>query len=198
MTGVVLSSTVFANSGLLNDLAIDVGGTFWAHGGPALFHYDASGTLLGTHAINLGADTIKGSEIAQGSTPCVNAVHGFTADRSGAFPIDRMQVVALYDGAGANAEFDIELWNPTTGACCIVTIDDLENLGHEDRSTATTTGSPNFVGGWPLAFNEGTWDARLNEILQRGTTGFVARRQAQITLSGAQLVTNGTWGIPTG
>lgn len=81
LSGVPLSSAVFANSGLLNDLAIDIDGTFWAHAtfawGDELVHYDANGSNLGSFAINLGGDTIRGAEIGCIPSPAAAAVLGF-------------------------------------------------------------------------------------------------------------------------
>jgi hypothetical protein len=58
--------------------------------------------------------------------------------------------------------------------------------------------TPDFFGGWPIALSEAQWDA-LMPCLAGGTfNDFVARRQAQCTLGGAQLLGNGVWGIPTG
>lgn len=59
-------------------------------------------------------------------------------------------------------------------------------------------GTPNFVGGWPLALSEADWDARMPQLAGGGVTGSVARRQAQCTLSGAQLLGNGTHVAYTG
>lgn len=80
--------------------------------------------------------------------------------------------------------------------------------------------TPDFVGGWPIAFSETQWNSLLVDInpLTCGfppactTCGclnangspcdasdlFFARRQAQMALSGAQFLANGTWNIPTG
>lgn len=64
LNGSPIGSAVFAaGSALLNDLAIDVDGTFWAHAGTDLYHYDATGLPMGTYPIALGADTIRGAEI---------------------------------------------------------------------------------------------------------------------------------------
>jgi hypothetical protein len=64
LDGTPISSTVFAaGSALLNDLAIDIDGTFWAHAGP-LYQYDSSGTVLSTFSMNLGGDFIRGAEIS--------------------------------------------------------------------------------------------------------------------------------------
>lgn len=64
MNGSPLSSTIFGSSGLLNDLAMDIDGTFWADGGNALFHYDSLGNSLGAYPVNWGGDSIRGAEIA--------------------------------------------------------------------------------------------------------------------------------------
>ena len=73
MNGTPISSTVFGGSGLLNDLAIDVDGTFWAHAtyawGDELVHYGANGSGLGSYSINLGGDTIRSGEIATCPSP---------------------------------------------------------------------------------------------------------------------------------
>ncbi|HMN95844.1 MAG TPA: hypothetical protein PKC43_10895 [Phycisphaerales bacterium] len=69
------------------------------------------------------------------------------------------------------------------------------------RSFESGTGAstPNFVGGWPIAWDQSLWDTKLVSLAGiPGIDGSVARRQAQITLSGAQLLSNGTWQIPTG
>ncbi len=58
---------------------------------------------------------------------------------------------------------------------------------------------PNFIGGWPVAWNESTWDSYLPQMapfLPVGYDEFVARRQAQMTLAGAQMLPNGTFDIP--
>lgn len=62
----------------------------------------------------------------------------------------------------------------------------------KSRAEQLAIGTPTFVGSWPMAFDELTWDAMLPAGLGgAGFNGFVARRQAQSTLSGAQLLPNG-------
>ena len=92
LSGAPLSATVFAGSGGLNDLAIDIDGTFWAHAtyawGDELVHYAPSGGRLGSFPINLGGDTISGAEIAGGcAPPPIMVLHGGVCDCSAA-PID--------------------------------------------------------------------------------------------------------------
>jgi hypothetical protein len=71
--GTPLGSAVLANSGQMNDLAIDVDGTFWVHTtyahGDELVHYNALGQGIGSFAINLGGDTIRGAEIGCTASP---------------------------------------------------------------------------------------------------------------------------------
>lgn len=176
--------------------------------------------------------------------PCVILLpNTFTPDRFGNLPIDRMQVVAMYDGTG-DATLEINLWNPDTRECCWLEIFPINNkdivaqeydmVGFEPtgrfrisgvtpdgvidgvafgiymhdasgdrwhfRSAAPGQGSaiPNFVGGWPIAWSEAGWDARLPSWMAGGDFDhFVSRRQAQVALSGAQLLHNGEWGVPT-
>lgn len=72
------------------------------------------------------------------------------------------------------------------------------------RTIGGAASGPNFVGGWPLALDETNWDGRMpqlafpNACYSSSYDAFVARRQAQMTVSGAQLLGNGTWNIPTG
>lgn len=170
---------------------------------------------------------------------CVSAAPGFTSERFGALPTDRMQLVAYYDGTGL-AELDIHLTNPSSGACCILTISGIDDnpltvqeyvmngfvpTGKfvvrnvvpngavdgvafglywrdatgarwklQSRSTATGSGTPNFVGMWPYSWADTFWDGLMPPIVDDG----FKRRQAQVNLSGAQVLGNGTWGIPTG
>ena len=68
LSGTPLGSAIFSpGSALLNDLAIDVDGTFWTHvtfaSGDQLVHYDRNGNSLPSFAMNLGGDTIRGAEI---------------------------------------------------------------------------------------------------------------------------------------
>lgn len=168
----------------------------------------------------------------------------FTPDRFGNLPIDRMQVVAMYDGTG-EATLEIDLWNPDTRECCWLEISPINNtdivaqeysmVGFEPTGRFRIGGAapdgvidgvafglyvhdasgdrwyfrsaglgqgiaiPNFVGDWPIAWSEATWDAKLPVWMAGGDFDhFVARRQAQVALSGAQLLSNGEWGMPSG
>ncbi|MCC6357445.1 MAG: hypothetical protein IT450_01770 [Phycisphaerales bacterium] len=171
--------------------------------------------------------------------PCVNLQSVFTSERFGALPTDRMQLVAYYDGTGL-ADLDIHLTNPSTGACCVLSISGIDDnpltvreyvmngfvpTGKfvvrnvvpngavdgvafglywrdvtgarwklQSRSTATGSGTPNFVGMWPYSWADTFWDGLMPPIVDDG----FKRRQAQVNLSGAQVLGNGTWGIPTG
>lgn len=62
MAGALVSSTMLSGTGALNDLAMDVDGTLWTHGN-ALEHFSTTGTHLGSFAMNLNGDTIRGGEI---------------------------------------------------------------------------------------------------------------------------------------
>jgi hypothetical protein len=63
-------------------------------------------------------------------------------------------------------------------------------------------GTPDFVGGWPIAFSEAQYDGLFTTIISgspyTGYDLFVARRQAQMIIAGAQLMDNGVWGTPSG
>lgn len=70
------------------------------------------------------------------------------------------------------------------------------------KAPANNSGTPDFVGGWPLAFSQAQYDAMLDDISNSTNypsafDQFVAQRQAQMIISGAQLLDNGVWGTPT-
>jgi hypothetical protein len=76
-----------------------------------------------------------------------------------------------------------------------------ERYLHKSRAAGLSLSSPTFMGGYPMAWTELDWDLRLPATLGTppgGFTGFVARRQAQMTLAGAQLLPNGSFNVPTG
>ncbi|MBI5865221.1 MAG: hypothetical protein HZB38_12070 [Planctomycetes bacterium] len=64
----------------------------------------------------------------------------------------------------------------------------------QSRSSATGSGTPNFVGMWPYGWSDATFDAAMPTIVDDG----FKKQQARVTLAGAQVLGNGTWGIPTG
>lgn len=58
---------------------------------------------------------------------CVTPLPGvFSSDRFAAFPSDRMQLIAYYDGNGT-AELDIHLVNPAANTCCVLTVTGIAN-----------------------------------------------------------------------
>lgn len=72
----------------------------------------------------------------------------------------------------------------------------------KSKSPGLAVTTPNFVGSWPTAWDQATWDAMLPAGLgfpyaPNSYEAYVARRQAQSTLSGAQLLPNGTHTVPT-
>lgn len=187
-------------------------------------------------AVALAAAT---APMALGQCPTLQP--GFTDDRSSAFPVDTLQIVAVYDGLGT-ADLHIKVQHPVTGHCCDIdvlgisvstitaveyalngyepvgqfTISNVQPDGVIDgvafglygrrgngerfifRSSdlASGAGTPNFVGGWPVAWSQADWDSKLT-LPNTNYDEFVARRQAQITLSGAQFLDNGVYSKPS-
>lgn len=61
------------------------------------------------------------------------------------------------------------------------------------------SGGPNLLGGWPYDWTEAQWDALLpatSPFQPASFDSFVARRQAQVTIAGAQALPDGTYIIP--
>ncbi len=64
----------------------------------------------------------------------------------------------------------------------------------QSRSSATAIGTPNFVGMWPYGWSDAVFDAAMPASVNDA----FKRQQARVTLSGAQVLGNGVWGIATG
>jgi hypothetical protein len=194
----------------------------------------------------MGSVALGAVALAAGMAPTAGAQCGtlspvFTDDRFGAFPVDTLQIVAVYDGLGT-ADLRLHLQHPATGQCCTIdvlgigsatittveyTLNGYEPIGMFEISNVQPNGvidgvafglygrrangeryvfrssdlasgavTPNFVGGWPVAWTQADWDAKLT-LPNTNFDEFVARRQAQITLSGAQFLGDGVWEKPS-
>lgn len=174
---------------------------------------------------------------------CPTPIVTYTPDRFSALPLDRLQIVAVYDGNGSSAMLDLEMWNPFSLTQCTLSVPlpasgtvialEYQMNGYEPtgevmvsgvlpngaidgvafglyfrdingdrclmRSDTVTTG-PDFAGAWPVGWSEAQWDTMLPPLLGNppgGFDAFVARRQAQSTLSGARFLPDGLYRFAT-
>lgn len=64
----------------------------------------------------------------------------------------------------------------------------------QSSNDSLATAGPNFIGAWPVAWSHAIWDSHLQAAAAANGAALgsvIARRQAQMTLSGAQMLPNG-------
>lgn len=73
-------------------------------------------------------------------------------------------------------------------------------LAKSRNMSGSAAGIPDFVGGWPYAYSQAEFDSMFDTIgWGTGYAGydlFVVLRHAQMIISGAEVLGNGTWGTP--